>query len=206
MRRAVDSGHKYNVRAKSSNSMRITSQNGGEQGALCCSVDVMNIWSSHIARLLVVAWGGNMGAGKEWLAVQTGWVGRMGGGGQWRWQQPILRLAAGSSVNESRAGHVWVGRRDFPAAETDATVVRLNFFCQAPPNTGQKQTQTLVARVGLSEPVCLSTESVRCLVWYQALTGASTSRAVMVCCSASTTFFFHSLSHFLLPISHYQSF
>lgn len=70
-----------------------------------------------------------------------------GGGGQWRRQRPILRLAAGGSVNESRAGHVWVGRRDSPAAETDATVVRLNFFCQAPPSTGQKQTQMLVASV-----------------------------------------------------------
>lgn len=102
MRRAVDSGHKYDVRAKSSNSMRIASQNGGEQGALCCSVDVMNIWSSHIARLLVVAWGGNMGAGKEWLAVQTGWVGRGGGvdsgGGSspsWGWQRAAQWMKAG---------------------------------------------------------------------------------------------------------------
>lgn len=79
-----------------------------------------------------------------------------GGGGQWQRQWPILRLAAGGSVNESRAGHVWVGRRDSPAAETDATVVRLNFFCQAPPSTGQKQTQMLVASVCVS--VCASIE------------------------------------------------
>lgn len=95
-----------------------------------------------------------MGAGTEWLAVQRGRDG--GGGGQWQRQWPILRLAAGGSVNESRAGHVWVGRRDSPAAETDATVVRLNFFCQAPPSTGQKQTQMLVASVCVS--VCASIE------------------------------------------------
>lgn len=54
-------------------------------------------------------------------------------------------------MNESRAGHVWVGRRDSPAAETDAMVVRLNFSCQAPPpSTGQKQTQTLVVSVCFS--------------------------------------------------------
>lgn len=79
-----------------------------------------------------------------------------GSGRQWQRQWPILRLAAGGSVNESRAGHVWVGRRDSPAAETDATVVRLNFFCQAPPSTGQKQTQMLVASVCVS--VCASIE------------------------------------------------
>lgn len=63
---------------------------------------------------------------------------------------------AGSSVNESRAGHAWVERRDSPAAETDAMVVRLNFFCQAPPpNTGQKQTQMLVASVFVSVFVCV---------------------------------------------------
>lgn len=94
-----------------------------------------------------------MDAGTEWLAVQTGCD-----GGGWRIVQrqwPILRLAAGSSVNESRAGHVWVGRRDSPAAETDATVVRLNFFCQAPPSTGQKQTQMLVASVSVSGCQCV---------------------------------------------------
>ncbi|TNN70384.1 hypothetical protein EYF80_019410 [Liparis tanakae] len=41
-----------------------------------------------------------MGSGTEWLAVQRGRDG--GGGGQWRRQRPILRLAAGGSVNESR--------------------------------------------------------------------------------------------------------
>lgn len=81
-----------------------------------------------------------------------------GVGGQWQRQRPILRLAAGGSVNESRAGHVWVGRRDSPAAETDATVVRLNFFCQAPPSTGQKQTQMLVASVCVCACVCQKRE------------------------------------------------
>lgn len=73
------------------------------------------------------------------------------GGRQGQRQWPILRLAAGASVNESRAGHVWVGRRDSPAAETDAMVVRLNFSCQAPPpSPGQKQNQTLVVSVCVS--------------------------------------------------------
>lgn len=132
-----------------------------------------------------------------------------GGGGQWRRQQPILRLAAGSSVNESRAGHVWVGRRDSPAAETDATVVRLNFFCQAPPSTGQKQTQMLVASVCVSvcPCVCVNREKEHCLIRYQALTGAHTSRAVIVYCSIPSTFLLCSLSRFLSPISisHHQS-
>lgn len=158
MHKVVDSGRRYGVQASSSYSMRIASQNGGEQSALCCSMAVMNIWSSHITRFLVVARGGNMDTGIEWLAVKRGRVGAgvgWGGGSQWQRQRPILRLAAGSSVNESRAGHVWVGRRDSPAAETDATVVRLNFFCQAPPSTGQKQTQMLVASVSVCLWLCV---------------------------------------------------
>lgn len=103
--------------------------------------------------------------GETWARAQSGWQHREamveGGGGQWRRQRPILRLAAGSSVNESRAGHVWVGRRDSPAAETDAMVVRLNFFCQAPPSTGQKQTQMLVAIVCVC--LCLSASVCVCV-------------------------------------------
>lgn len=51
-----------------------------------------------------------MGAGTEWLAVQRG-----GDGGGWRAvDEAAAHPEAGSrrSVNESRAGHVWVGRRD----------------------------------------------------------------------------------------------
>lgn len=87
--------------------------------------------------------------GKHWRGAQSGWLYRNtekeGVGGQWQRQRPILRLAAGGSVNESRAGHMWVGRRDSPAAETDAMVVKLNFFCQAPTSSGQKQTLMLGA-------------------------------------------------------------
>lgn len=50
-------------------------------------------------------------------------------------------------MEAGRAGHVWVGRRDCPAAETDATVVRHHFLCQAPPSPGQRQTPALVAGV-----------------------------------------------------------
>lgn len=127
-----------------------------------------------------------------------------GGGGQWQRQWPILRLAAGGSVNESRAGHVWVERRDSPAAETDATVVRLNFFCQAPPSSGQKQIQMLVAYVCVSVCVwvCVNREKEDCLIWYQALPGAQTSSAVIVYCSILSTFnLFLSLCPFLIPIS-----
>lgn len=120
------------------------------------------------------------------MRAHSGWqcreTGIEGGGRQWRRQRPILRLAAGGSVNESRAGHVWVGRRDSPAAETDATVVRLNFFCQAPPSTGQKQTQMLVASACVSVCVreCVNREKEHCLIWYQAPPGAHTSRALIV--------------------------
>lgn len=163
----------------------------------------MNIWSRHIARLLVVALGGKHGRGHR--VVGSAEAGMEGGGRQWQRQRPILRLAAGSSVNESRAGHVWVGRRDSPAAETDATVVRLNFFCQAPPSTGQKQTQMLVANacVCILVSVCVNREKEYCLIWYQALPGARTSRAVIVYCSVPSTFhlLLCSPSLFLSPIS-----
>lgn len=41
--RVVNSEHRYCAQAHSSYNMRITSQNGGEQKALRCSVAVMNI-------------------------------------------------------------------------------------------------------------------------------------------------------------------
>lgn len=67
---------------------------------------------------------------------------------------------------------MWVGRRDSPAAETDAMVVRLNFSCQAPPpSTGQKQTQTLVVSVCVS--LSISAEKERLLTRKQALPGAT---------------------------------
>lgn len=114
-------------------------------------------------------------------------------------------------MNENRAGHVWVGRRDSPAAETDATVVRLNFFCQAPPRTGQKQTQMLVASVcvcvcvAVLECACVNRKKEHCLIRYQALTGAHTSRAVIVYCSIPSTFLLCSPSHPPISISHHQS-
>lgn len=106
---------------------------------------------------------------------------------------------------------MWVGRRDSPAAETDATVVRLNFFCQAPPRTGQKQTQMLVASVcvcvcvAVLECVCVNRKKEYCLIRYQALTGAHTSRAVIVYCSIPSTFLLCSPSHPPISISHHQS-
>lgn len=74
-----------------------------------------------------------------------------------------------------------------PAAETDATVVWLNFLCQAPPSTGQKQTQMLVASVCACMCVCLcvcvNKKKEHCLIQYRALPGAHTSTAVIVYCS-----------------------
>lgn len=137
--------------------------------------------------------GAGAGTGAEWLAVQRGVM--EGGGGQWQWQWPILRLAAGGSVNESRAGHVWAGRRDSPAAETDATVVRLNFFCQAPPCTGQKQTQMLVASACVRVGVCVcETERALCVIRHQAPLRTHTSTLVIVYCSIPFTF------HLSLPL------
>lgn len=133
-------------------------------------------------------------------------VGRGRTGGQQRRQRPILRLAAGGPVNGSGAGHVWVGRRDSPAAETDATVVRLNSFCQAPPSTGQKQTQMLVASVRVRACVCARAcagEKEHCLTQYQAPPGTHPSRAVMVGCSVPPVHLqsrLQSLSLFLNPV------
>lgn len=72
-----------------------------ELRALCCSVAVMNIWSSHITRLLDVAW-----LGGRWVWAQSGWQGTetgmewvagsdRGSGPSWGWQQAAQWMKAG---------------------------------------------------------------------------------------------------------------
>lgn len=213
--KVVDSGHRYGVQASSSYSMRITSQNGGEQSVLCCSIAVMNIWSSHIARLLVVARGGNMDTGIEWLAVKRGRVGAGGLGGwgggvagsgrgsgpSWGWQQEAQWMKAGQVICGWGGGTLLLLRQMprllglISSAKHHPALAKNKLKCLWP------------VWVSVCACVCVSLEKGHCLIRYQALTEAHTSRVVIVYCSIPTTFFLCSPSRFLSPISisHHQS-